>query len=198
MVPLPVMVTDWVLRSQRFSYGIQASVLTIVLGALVTGSGDLDLNIAGYGFAILSCGLQALYLVYAAKAHDVGYLSHGIMYYTSLMSIPILVILALGFEYQGLLAFPHWNQAGFLFCLVSAFGVGSLLNYALFLCCTLNSALTTVIVGQLKGMLSTILGFFLFGKVNITTVGVLGIALNSAGGVAYAWTKHMEKLAQSE
>ena len=70
--PLPVMLIDWVLRGQGFSFNVQVSVLAIVVGAMITGSGDLDLNVTGYGFAILSCALQALYLVCASKAHDIG------------------------------------------------------------------------------------------------------------------------------
>ena len=41
---------------------------------------------------------------------------------------------------------------------------GMLLNYALFLCTLTNSALTTTVVGVLKGVASTLLGFFLLGK----------------------------------
>ena len=56
----------------------------------------------------------------------------------------------------------------------------------LFLCTQLNSAVTTLVVGNLKAPLTTALGFFLFGKVQLSTLGLGGVALNSVGGVLYS------------
>jgi drug/metabolite transporter (DMT)-like permease len=102
MAPLPTMAADRCLRGQRFPRRVQFSVFVIVAGAppllplqppqrfrhrrrkgfgvwsngvagaLVTGAGDLDFDATGYGLALLSCLLQAGYLVYASKAYDAG------------------------------------------------------------------------------------------------------------------------------
>lgn len=66
---------------------------------------------------------------------------------------------------------------------------GVLLNYCLFLCTTANSALTTTIVGVLKGVVAVFLGFFLLGGVAFSWLNVSGIALNTLGGVWYTAIK---------
>jgi hypothetical protein len=63
---------------------------------------------------------------------------------------------------------------------------------SLFLCTTTNSALTTTIVGCTKGVVATILGFFLFGKINLSRVGLLGVTINTIGGVMYVRAKYIE------
>ena len=62
----------------------------------------------------------------------------------------------------------------------------------LFLCTQLNSAVTTLVVGNLKALLTTALGFFLFGKVQLSALGLGGVALNSVGGILYSVAKFVE------
>ncbi|GFR52718.1 hypothetical protein Agub_g15271, partial [Astrephomene gubernaculifera] len=71
--------------------------------------------------------------------------------------------------------------------------MGCLLNFALFLCTVNNSALTTTIVGVLKGVVAVFLGFFLLGGVRFSAVNVAGIALNTAGAIWYSVIKYREK-----
>lgn len=85
------------------------------------------------------------------------------------------------------------GNAGFIATFVVALLVGMLLNYALFLCTLANSALTTTVVGVLKGVASTLLGFFLLGGVKLSALHVAGIAVNTTGGVAYTWVTYLEK-----
>eukprot|EP01013_Petalomonas_cantuscygni_P001647 TRINITY_DN11679_c0_g1_i1.p1 TRINITY_DN11679_c0_g1~~TRINITY_DN11679_c0_g1_i1.p1 ORF type:complete len:473 (-),score=68.68 TRINITY_DN11679_c0_g1_i1:32-1450(-) len=47
---------------------VAEAVVMIVFGAVVTGAGDLDLDVLGYGFGAASCFLQATYLVLTARA----------------------------------------------------------------------------------------------------------------------------------
>ena len=82
-----------------------------------------------------------------------------------------------------------WGLAVLALCLP----LGMLLNFALFLCTTTNSALTTTIVGVLKGVASTTLGFVLLGGAHLTGAGVAGVVLNTAGGVAYTAVKYRER-----
>ena len=71
--------------------------------------------------------------------------------------------------------------------------LGALLNYSLFLCTVYNSALTTTIVGVLKGVVVTVVGFFVMGGVPFHALNVLGIAMNTGGGGWYTWVKYREK-----
>eukprot|EP00906_Rhabdomonas_costata_P024267 RCo034909 len=193
LAPFPTMLVDFAMRGEKFPVSVQLSVLTMVCGAVIGGNGDLDFNRSGYVLALMSCCLQALYLVLTSRVHDVGLSSHAIMYYNSLFSLPVLTLLVLCFEVPMLRAYSYYEDPVFLVCLAACLTMGSLLNFSLLHCTTSNSALTTVVVGQVKALVTTILGFFLFGKVNINATGLLGIALNTAGGVAYAIAKHRHR-----
>ncbi|XP_058205471.1 UDP-galactose/UDP-glucose transporter 7 isoform X2 [Rhododendron vialii] len=71
--------------------------------------------------------------------------------------------------------------------------MGIVLNYTMFLCTIVNSALTTTIVGVLKGVGSTTLGFFMLGGVEVHALNVTGLAINTAGGVWYSYAKYQQK-----
>ena len=52
--------------------------------------------------------------------------------------------------------------------------MGILLNFTSFLCTTFNSALTTSIVGVVKGVLVTLVGYFSFGGMKFDPINVSG------------------------
>ena len=79
---------------------------------------------------------------------------------------------------------------GFLCSFLLTISMGSILNYLLFLCTTLNSALTTSVVGTLKSIVQTAIGMFTFGGVSINVFTVSGISINLFGGVLYTYTKY--------
>lgn len=53
-------------------------------------------------------------------------------------------------EMEAVRSFIHWNEPQFLLSFCLAAGMGSILNYSIFLCTLYNSALTTTVVGCLK------------------------------------------------
>ncbi|KAF8110859.1 hypothetical protein N665_0078s0052 [Sinapis alba] len=61
--------------------------------------------------------------------------------------------------------------------------MGIVLNFTMFLCTIVNSALTTTIVGVLKGFGSTTLGFVLLGGLEVHALNVSGLVVNTAGVV---------------
>lgn len=61
-------------------------------------------------------------------------------------------------ELEKVKAFEHWGEADFLLSFFLASAMGSVLNYAIFLCTLYNSALTTTVVGCLKNVLTTYIG----------------------------------------
>ena len=50
------------------------------------------------------------------------------------------------------------------------------------------------LVGVIKGVFTTIIGFFTFGGVPVTALVVLGVLLNSLGGATYSYAKYSEKV----
>ena len=79
-----------------------------------------------------------------------------------------------------------------LFCSI----MGILLNFALFWSTQLNSALTTTIIGVMKGVVTTILGFVLLGGVRFDPLNFSGIMINMAGGVGYSVAKYRQRQAR--
>ena len=192
MSPLPAMVLERLLRGKRFSAAIKLSVGCVCAGALVAGLGDLDLNFLGYGLALMSCVLQALYLVAAARAVDrCGLSTLGVLHYNSLLSMPLL-LLGVSQEWRQLLAFPAWGNVRFLAAFSGNLMLGAVLSFSLFLCTLVNSPVTTLIVGNAKAILTSLLGFVLFGRVNVTYLGIIGIVINTAGGILYSLVKYHE------
>ncbi|KAJ0031588.1 hypothetical protein Pint_12588 [Pistacia integerrima] len=81
----------------------------------------------------------------------------------------------------------------FLVILTLSLVMGIVLNFTMFLCTIVNSALTTTIVGVLKGVGSTTLGFVVLGGVQVHTLNVTGLVINTAGGVWYSYAKYHQK-----
>lgn len=102
-----------------------------------------------------------------------------ILYVNSVNCVPIvfLVVLMSG-EFHSLTSeYPHWHEPGFLFALTvvtsfacvfrffEIFDLGKITvhhSYSIFLCTTVNSALTTACVGVIKSALTTIIGNCLY------------------------------------
>uniref|UniRef100_A0A7N2REQ9 Sugar phosphate transporter domain-containing protein n=1 Tax=Quercus lobata TaxID=97700 RepID=A0A7N2REQ9_QUELO len=85
------------------------------------------------------------------------------------------------------------NSLYFLVILILSLVMGIVLNFTMFLCTIVNSALTTTIVGVLKGVGSTTLGFVLLGGVEVHALNVTGLVINTAGGVWYSYAKYQQK-----
>lgn len=123
-----------------------------------------------------------------------------LLWYNALTALPLLsVITAVNGDFYKISAsaakgLTMHGSAYFCFMVTGAATIGCLLNYAMFLCCTWTSALTTTIVGVLRGVATVLLGFAL-DTVPWSLVNVLGITLNTAGGVWYTYIKYQEKAA---
>lgn len=49
-------------------------------------------------------------------------------------------------------------------------------------------------MGVVKGVSTTIIGFFTFGGVHVTALTIIGIFLNTLGGAQYTYAKYAEKM----
>lgn len=65
-----------------------------------------------------------------------------------------------------------------------------LLNYLIFLCSIVNSPLTTSITGQIKNILTTVMGFFLFGGMPMTIAAALGLSTSTLASIWYGQIKY--------
>ena len=144
----------------------------------------------------MSCTLQATYLILVERTGaERGVGSVELLMYNSVISIPVLLFLVVARgEVQPAWEDFHsaWAASGWFPLLFALCGVmGCFLNFSLFLCTMNNSALTTTIVGVLKGVLVTSLGFFfLRDGATFSFLNILGITMNTAGGAWYTWKKY--------
>ncbi|KAG2483882.1 hypothetical protein HYH03_017276 [Edaphochlamys debaryana] len=199
LTPMIILVVKAVIRRRLPPLQISLSVLLVVAGCVVAGIGDLSFDLWGYLFALMSCLVQAGYLLLVEFQGDEGVGTTELLYYNALTSLPFLLAVvgatgeagALRGAYAAALAAHGFGALWGT--LLSAALMGCLLNYALFLCTVNNSALTTTIVGVIKGVVAVFLGFFLLGGVRFNAVNVAGIALNTLGAIWYTALKYLEK-----
>ncbi|KAF6158958.1 hypothetical protein GIB67_042039 [Kingdonia uniflora] len=83
------------------------------------------------------------------------------------------------------------SSLAFFMVLIISLVMGIVLNYIMFLCTIINSVLTTTIVGVLKGVGSTTLGFVLLGGVQ--ALNLTGLIINTTGGLWYSYAKFQQR-----
>ncbi|KAF1865236.1 hypothetical protein Lal_00004610 [Lupinus albus] len=197
LTPLAVLITGFFSGKGRPTTQVTLSVMLIAAGVLIAALGDFSFDLFGYSMAFISVFFQTMYLVLVERsgAED-GLSSVEIMFYNSFLSLPFLMFLIIAtgeFPDSLSILFAKSYSFSFLAILVISLVMGIVLNFTMFLCTVVNSALTTTIVGVLKGVGSTTLGFVLLGGVQVHALNVTGLVINTAGGVWYSYAKYQQK-----
>ncbi|GLT47973.1 hypothetical protein SLA2020_216200 [Shorea laevis] len=197
LTPLAVLIAGFLSGKGKPTTQVTFSVLLTAAGVLIAALGDFSFDLFGYSMALTSVFFQTMYLVLVEKsgAED-GLSSVEIMFYNSFLSLPFLLFLIIvtgEFPNSLSLLFAKSHSFSFLVILILSLVMGIALNYTMFLCTIVNSALTTTIVGVLKGVGSTTLGFVLLGGVKVHGLNVTGLVINTAGGVWYSYAKYQQK-----
>lgn len=197
LTPLAVLVAGYISGKGKPPLQVSLSVIFTAIGCIIAGIGDFSFDLFGYSMALTSVLFQTMYLVLVEKSGvDDGLSSVELMFYNSLLSLPFLffLIIATGeFPLSLGLLYAKANSLPFFVILIISLVMGIVLNYTMFLCTIVNSALTTTIVGVLKGVGSTTLGFVLLGGVQVHGLNVIGLVINTAGGVWYSYAKYKQK-----
>lgn len=202
--PVITLTAKSLMDRQLPAWQVALSVVMIVAGCVVASLGDLTFDLMGYTYALLSCLLQSCYLILVENSgtkKNTGTME--LLYYNSLLSLPLIALIIVVSGEATRAAPLFWEGAGHhgtlplagLICFCSIAGL--LLNFSLFWCTQLNSALTTTIVGIMKSMVTTFLGFFLLGGVKFHPLNILGIAMNLVGGMWYSLVKYKERGAKA-
>jgi solute carrier family 35 protein len=195
-----VMVMEFFVLQRKPSSAVVVAVVVMSAGAMIAGLGDVTFDFTGYSMAMISCIVQAAYLVYVSKKEkELDLNSFGLLNYNSILSLPFVVLV--GFvksEYTAAYAYPNWSDAYFLFNFTMACALGAFLNYSIFVCTVVNSALTLTVSGQAKSLFTVAFGFFAFGGVKLTALNAFGIALNTVGSTTYSAIKYAEKARANE
>ncbi|PON76433.1 Sugar phosphate transporter domain containing protein [Parasponia andersonii] len=197
LTPLAVLIAGFFSGKGRPTTQVTLSVLLTATGVVIAALGDFSFDLFGYSMALTSVFFQTMYLVLVEKsgAED-GLSSVEIMFYNSFLSLPFLLFLIIAtgeFPNSLSILIAKSNSFYFLVILLLSLVMGIALNYTMFLCTIVNSALTTTIVGVLKGVGSTTLGFVLLGGVQVHALNVTGLVINTAGGLWYSYAKYQQK-----
>ncbi|EGG24720.1 hypothetical protein DFA_02964 [Cavenderia fasciculata] len=171
------------------------SVVLMVVGAMIAGWGDVTFDFVGSLYILFNCFVTAGYLIYIAKkSQETGLNTFGLMFYCNILSLPATILLTLLTEGKGLLTFEGYSNLGFQFCFLMSSVQAFLLNYFIFLCSTYNSPLTTSITGQIKSVLQTVIGLFMFNDVVLSLLLIYGLLLSTAASFWYTFIKYSQTL----
>ncbi|CAI9094808.1 OLC1v1030607C3 [Oldenlandia corymbosa var. corymbosa] len=160
LTPLAVLIAGFFTGKGKPSHQVTLSVILTAAGVIIAALGDFTFDLFGYSMALTSVFFQTMYLVLVERsgAED-GLSSVEIMFYNSFLSLPFLLFLIIAtgeFPNSLSLLFAKSISLPFFLLLLLSLAMGIVLNYTMFLCTLVNSALTTTIVGVLKGVGSTV------------------------------------------
>ncbi|XP_038060794.1 UDP-galactose/UDP-glucose transporter 7-like [Patiria miniata] len=197
-VPLMnLLLTPCLLQKGAPSLPVVGSVMVMTAGCVFTGLGDLTFDLTAYTFGMLSVFSQSLYLtlVQSLSSQHETLSAADIAYLNSLNCIPLLLLYTTATsEFTQILDFPDLHSIKFLVAFLVVISMGCALNYSVFLCTTLTSALTLSVVGVMKSVVVVIVGLFTFGGVQLSVLGGMGVTLNTLGSGWYTYAKYQEKI----
>ncbi|KAK7082574.1 Meckelin [Halocaridina rubra] len=181
------------LKKPRPSTILMTSVFIITLGCVIAGVSDPTFNGYAYTMGALSVVTQAVYLTLVQECGESNLSPLHILHLNSYIAVVPFIILTCAYgEFTAVLLYQHRLEFEFVTIFFLLLVLGLLLNFSLFLCTMLNSALTTSIVGVSKSVLQTVIGFYAFGGITFHLVNIAGIVLNTLGGILYAYAKYKE------
>jgi len=191
-VPIANLMLGVLFLRSRPSRGIVMSVLTITSGTFVAAFGDINFDAHAYTFGVISVVSNAAYLTTLQKTgmeKNIGAIS--IAYINSINCMPVMtIVLLLSGDINKIASYPYWSSSSFLCAFFGVVFSGCIFTYSMFLCTTVNSALTTSCVSVLKSAFTTIIGMYTFGGVTPTRAFLLGQTINFTGGVMYTLVKY--------
>lgn len=183
---------DFWFFGERVSQLTITAVAVMTSGAIYAGFNDLGFSAVGYMWMLLNCISTSGYVLYMRFASTTIKLpKFGMVFYNNLLSMFILSPLIIIMGELPALMDPEIMTPSFIVANVAAGFLGFYLNFASLWCVSSTSATTYAIFGSLNKVPITVLGFFLFDAA-LTTEGVWGVVIATAGGFLYAYSKIKE------
>mgnify|MGYP003885141653 FL=1 len=175
---------------------VQLSVWVMVVGAFIAAINDLAFDLWGY-IMILSNDLftaaNGIYLQKKTEAKELG--KFGLIYYNALFSLPFLVLFMLRDPsvFAEAFAFPKWTDPWFCLSFVCSTSFGLAITYAIVWCTSVNSALTTTVIGCLKNLVIAYVGMFVGGDYVFSWLNFIGITVSVTGAIIYSVVEFVQK-----
>ena len=210
---LMTMIGEYFVLSYTPSCSVAVSVSLMICGAIVAALHDFSFDLYGYTMVLLNDLFTALNGVYLKKASmSTKCSSMGVLFYNSMFSFWVLVAYFVSIELQtmllqlsisptgtfakfkshehtlsGVVSFEGWQDVNFCLLFVLATVLGSVLNYAIFLCTSTNTALTTAVVGCLKNVLVTYCSMLVLSDYYFNWMNFLGVNISIVGSLVYTY-----------
>ncbi|XP_053558391.1 UDP-N-acetylglucosamine/UDP-glucose/GDP-mannose transporter [Bombina bombina] len=186
-IPLTLIFEMIILRT-RYSWSIVASVIAIILGALIAASFDLSFNLEAYIIVLLNDLFTALYGVYTKEKITKELGKYGVLYYNAtFMIIPTFIYALWTGDIVKVIHFKEWTNIAFAFQFLLSCMMGFLLVFSIVQCSYYNSALATTVIGAIKNVCIGYIGIFIGGDYTFSWLNFLGLNICMAGGAAYSF-----------
>jgi GDP-mannose transporter len=183
---------EWAFLGQQVTSGVILSLLLMVLGSVMGGITDLELNWLGYGWMAANCLATAGYTLYmrgAAKNFDIS--EFGMAFYNNALSLPLLATMSiLTGEVDTITSFSGWYDPLFILAILFSGSLGFAMSLSSFWLVSVTSATTYAVVGALNKFPLAILAIFLFKSV-VTLSGSISILLGIGGGLVYTRARYV-------
>lgn len=168
-------------------------MLVMVCGAVIAGSNDMSFDPLGYLLVTINNFATGLNLVLVKQLCSSPLGNVGSLFYNSLLSIPVvlLVVLVRG-EGATIMGHPSIYESRFQLLVISSTVLGMALNFSIYLNTQVNSALTQSVCGQMRAVISTVVGLFTF-NVLVTPGLCVGLSFTACAGMMYALSKLHEQ-----
>merc|ERR1719228_827845 len=183
-----------VLRKSVPSKKIVLSILLITFGCLIASIGDLEFDGHAYAMGLLSVFAQGGYLTYVQRSSsEMKKSTLEMIHINGFNTLPFFAVVSMAIMEPVKIAESNAVfEDGFLPVFVTLVISGCILTFSQFLCASVCSALTASLVGVGKSVLQTIIGFFTFGGVRFHPINIIGLFLNTCGGILYSYVKYHE------
>ncbi|CAM9172120.1 unnamed protein product [Ectocarpus sp. 6 AP-2014] len=189
---LMTMIMERYILNTVTSRTVQLSVAMMIGGSILAAYFDLKFELQGYLLILSNDFFTASYSISIKRAMNLKIPQTSLLYFNSLFGaiIMTLVVFIMPGETESIVEFPGWRDPAFIGLYICTSFMGSVLQYSIFWCTRVNSALTTSVVGCAKNLLTTVVGMLGMGDdYEFEVLNFAGMVVSMGGSFLYSWAK---------
>jgi len=190
-----VMIVEFMMLGTVPSGQVRMAVGVLMLGTVVAAWDTFNDDFRGYMFTIGNNVITAFQSTAAKRfSKQQNIKGFGLVLYNSITAVPLSLLLA---GLQGEFAYAYNHPAAtdptFYVAVTVASCAGAFMTYVVLLCTTVNSPTATSVTGNIKDIVTTFIGAWLFPGFVPTFGKILGLGISFAGGGWFTYSKLMER-----